>query len=135
MAETSLKNANAHRSGRSSEIDDDKIKALVQANKHSAVRELAIALKVSIGSVHGHLKSLGFVKKLDVWIPHELKEIHLTKRMNVCDQLTKHEENDPFLKRVTKNGLCTIMSAEKEVGVDWMKHRKGKQKQRFTKRR
>jgi len=90
----------AHRSGRPSEIDDDKIKALVQANKHSTVRELATALKVSIGSVHGHLKSLGFVKKLDVWVPHELKEIHLTKRMNVCDQLTKREENDPFLKRM-----------------------------------
>jgi len=73
------------------------MKTLVQANKHSTVRELAIALKVSIGSVHGHLKSLGFVKKLDVWVPHELKEIH---RMSVCDQLIKREENDPFLKRM-----------------------------------
>ena len=57
-----------------SKIDDNEMKALVQANKHSTVRELA-TLKVSVGSVHGHLKSLGFVKKLDVWIPHELKEI------------------------------------------------------------
>ena len=42
------------------------MKALVQANKHSTVRELAIALKVSVRSVHGYLKSLGFIKKLDV---------------------------------------------------------------------
>ena len=77
----------AHRSGgdRPSKIDDDEMKALVQANKHSTVRELAIALKVSVGSVHGYLKSLGFIKKLDVWVPHELKEIHLTNRMSVCD--------------------------------------------------
>ncbi|XP_018057226.1 PREDICTED: histone-lysine N-methyltransferase SETMAR-like [Atta colombica] len=68
----------AHRSDRPSKIDDDEMKALVQANKHSTVRELATALKVSVGSVHGHLKSLSFVKKLDVWILHELKEIHLT---------------------------------------------------------
>ena len=47
-----------------------------------------------------NLKSLGFVKKLDVWVPYELKEIHLTNRMSVCDQLIKHEENDPFLKRM-----------------------------------
>jgi len=66
------------------------MKALVQANKHSMVRELATALKVSVGS--GHLKSLGFVKKLDVWVPHELKEIHLMNR--VCDQFIKREEND-----------------------------------------
>jgi len=67
-----------HRSSRPSKIDDDEMKALVQANKHSTVRKLATALKVSVESVHDHLKSLGFVKELDVWVPHELKEIHLT---------------------------------------------------------
>jgi len=67
----------AHRFGRPSKIDDDEMKALVQANKHSTVRELATVLKVSVRSVHGHLKSLDFVKKLDVWVAHELKEIHL----------------------------------------------------------
>lgn len=65
----------AHRSGRPSEIDDDKINTLVETNKHSKVRELATALKVFIGSVHGHLKSLGYMK-----------------RMNFCDQLTKREK-------------------------------------------
>ncbi|XP_018057493.1 PREDICTED: nuclear factor 1 X-type [Atta colombica] len=70
--------------------------------------ELAIALKVSVGSVHGHLKSLGFVKKLDVWVSHELKEIYLTNRMSVCDQLIKCEENDPFLK-------CMITGGEKWI--------------------
>ncbi|XP_012062024.1 PREDICTED: histone-lysine N-methyltransferase SETMAR-like [Atta cephalotes] len=90
----------AHRSGRPSKIDNNEMKALVQANKHSTVRELATSLKVSVGSVHDHLKSLGFVKKLDVWVPHELKEIHLTNPMSVCDQLIKREENDPFLKRM-----------------------------------
>jgi len=77
---------NAHRSGRPSKIDDDEMKALVQANKYSTVREIVTALKVSVGSVHDHLKSLGFVKKLDVWVPHELKEIHLMNHMSVCDQ-------------------------------------------------
>ncbi|XP_012062025.1 PREDICTED: histone-lysine N-methyltransferase SETMAR-like [Atta cephalotes] len=81
----------AHRSDRPSKIDDNEMKALVQTNKHSMVRELATALKVSVGNVHGHLKSLGFVKKLDVWVPHELTEIHLTNR--VRDQLIKREEN------------------------------------------
>jgi len=46
------------------------------------------------------LKSLDFIKKLDVWVSHELKEIHLTNCMSVCDQLIKREENDPFLKRM-----------------------------------
>jgi len=37
----------AHRSGRPSKIEDDEMKALVQANEHSTVRKLATALKVS----------------------------------------------------------------------------------------
>lgn len=35
-------------------------------HKHTTIQELGIALKMPIGSVNGHLKSLGFVKKLDV---------------------------------------------------------------------
>jgi len=31
---------------------------------------------------------------------YELKEILLTNRMSVCDQLIKREENDPFLKHM-----------------------------------
>ncbi|XP_018057766.1 PREDICTED: histone-lysine N-methyltransferase SETMAR-like [Atta colombica] len=44
----------AHRSDKPSKIDDDEMKALMQANKYSTVRELATALKVSVGSVYGH---------------------------------------------------------------------------------
>lgn len=42
----------APRSGRPSEVDDEKIRALVEANRHSTIRELAEILKISIGSVH-----------------------------------------------------------------------------------
>jgi len=107
--------------------------------KYSTVWKLATALKaMPVGSVHGHLKSLGFIKKLDVWGPHELKEIHLTNRMSVCDQLIKREENDPFLKCMimgNEKWMFITISAEKEVGVGEVKHRKGKQRRSSIKRR
>ena len=46
------------------------------------------------------LKQLGYVQILGTWIPHELKEKHLTQRINSCDLLKKRNENDPFLKRL-----------------------------------
>jgi len=46
------------------------------------------------------LKQLGYVKKLDLWVPHQLKEIHLTQRISICDSLLKRNEIDPFLKRL-----------------------------------
>jgi len=39
-------------------------------------------------------------KKLDIWVPHELKEIHLTQRINICDMHLKRNELDAFLKRI-----------------------------------
>ena len=46
------------------------------------------------------IQRLEVVKKLDIWIPHELKEIHLTNRKNACDSHPKRNEFDPFLKRI-----------------------------------
>lgn len=44
---------NIFRSGQPSEIDDEKIKALIEANRRYIIRELiAEALKISIGNIH-----------------------------------------------------------------------------------
>ena len=39
----------------------------------------------SKSTIDRHIQRLGLVKKLDTWIPHKLKEVHLTKRSNACD--------------------------------------------------
>ena len=57
------------------------------------------------------LKQLGYVNKLDIWIPHKLNEIQLTKRISICDSLLKLNETDPFLKLI-------ITSDEKWVVYD-----------------
>ena len=49
----------------------------------------------------------------------ELKEKHLTQRINSCDLLKKRNENDPFLKRLItgdeKMGCLQQYQAEKIV--------------------
>ena len=88
------------RSGRPSEVDDDQIKALIELDRHVSEREIGEKLNIPKSTVHKHIKSLGLVKKLDIWVPHELKEIHLTNRINACDMHLKRNEFDPFLKRI-----------------------------------
>ena len=90
----------AHRSGRPVTVDIDTITDFVKVNRHSTVREIASALNMSVGSVYGQLKSAGFIQRLNVWVPHELKEIQKINRIDICDQLMKREEIDPFLKRI-----------------------------------
>jgi len=81
-------------------MDDDKIKALIKSNPRYTTREIAETLKIQHSTVHDHLKKLGYASKLDMWVPHELKEVHFTARINICDMLIKRQENDPFLKRL-----------------------------------
>ena len=47
-----------------------------------------------------HTQRFGLAKKLDIWISHELKGIHLSKRISACDLHPKRNEFDPFLKRI-----------------------------------
>ncbi|XP_011631768.1 histone-lysine N-methyltransferase SETMAR-like, partial [Pogonomyrmex barbatus] len=90
----------APRSRRLIKVDDDKIKALIESNPRYTIQEIAETLNIHHSSVHDHLKKLGYISKLDIWIPHELKEVYLMARINIYDMLIKREENDPFLKRL-----------------------------------
>jgi len=71
------------RSGRPNEVDDDQIKALIELDRHVTEREIGEKLNIPKSTVHYQIKSLELVKKLDIWVPHVLKEIHLTHRINL----------------------------------------------------
>ena len=73
---------------------------MIESDHHVTVREIEEMLKILKSTIDRHIQRLGLVKKLDIWIPHELKEIHLTKRINACDFHLKRNEFDPFLKRI-----------------------------------
>lgn len=90
----------APRSGRPVKADEDTIKALIDANRRITTREIAERLNLSNSTVHDHLKRLGLISKLDIWVPHVLTERNLCVRVDVCDLLLKRQENDPFLKRI-----------------------------------
>lgn len=62
------------RSGRPQELDETFLKDLVLKNPRITVKELADTLHNSVSTVHDHLKKLGFLTRMDVWVPHEMNE-------------------------------------------------------------
>ena len=60
------------------------------------MREIEEMLKIPKSAIDRHIQRLGLVKKRDIWIPYELKEIHIKKRINACDLHLKPNEFDPF---------------------------------------
>ena len=93
----------------------------VGANHHYTTRDVTKIPNVSKSNVENHLKALGCVSKLDVWIPHQLEEIHSIKRITTCDSLLKREENDPFLKRMITNDEKWIVYSNIERRRSWSK--------------
>ena len=65
----------------------------------NCARDWRYVKNTKINNWPSHITSW-LAKKLDIWIPHKLKGIHLTKSINACDLHLKHNEFDPFLKRI-----------------------------------
>ena len=110
------------RFGGPSEVDDDQMKAKIESNLHIAVWVIAEALNVCQTTIKNHIKRLGFVKKIDIWVPHELKEIQLTQWINICNTHFKCNAIDPFLKRIITGGKKWIVYNNINRKRTWSKH-------------
>ena len=73
----------ALRSGHPTEVHDDKIKAMIENNRRSTTQEIAEKLNISHTCVESHLKQLGYVNKLDIWVPYNghQKPIFIKRRL------------------------------------------------------
>ncbi|EFN85576.1 Histone-lysine N-methyltransferase SETMAR, partial [Harpegnathos saltator] len=112
----------APRLDRPIEIDDDRIKELLKSNRHYTTQEIVEKLNISCTSIENCLKELGYVNKLDIWVPHELIEIHLTKHINISHFFLKRKQNDLFLKQMLTDDEKWIVYDNVERKRSWSKH-------------
>ena len=71
----------APRSGRPVVENCDKIAELIERDRHSSSRSIGQELGMSHQTVINHLKKIGFKKKLDVWVPHDLTQKNIFARI------------------------------------------------------
>ena len=90
----------APRSGWPVTADVDQITALIDSDRQITVREIAARLNIGKSTVSEHLNKLQIIKKLDIWVPHDLTEKNRIDRISISDLLYKCNEYDPFLKRI-----------------------------------
>ncbi|PIO71063.1 hypothetical protein TELCIR_07048 [Teladorsagia circumcincta] len=90
-----------------------------ETNRHITTREIGERLDVSKSTIHEHLMELGFVERLDVWVPHKLSERNLMDPVSVCDSLLKRNENEPFPKRMVTGDEKWIVYNDVERKRSW----------------
>lgn len=110
------------RCGRPTNIIDDDLKALIDDDRHITVRQVAEKLNSSKTTIADRLSKLGYSKKLDVWVPHNLTESQLLVRITTCDFLLKRNQNEPFLKRLITGDEKWIVYNNIQRKRSWCKH-------------
>ncbi|OPJ82836.1 hypothetical protein AV530_010319 [Patagioenas fasciata monilis] len=61
-------------SGWPSEVDNHQLRAIIEADPLTTIQEVAEELNVDHSMVVWNLKQIEMVKKLDIWVPHNLTE-------------------------------------------------------------
>ena len=77
---------NMPRSGRPSEFDKDHLKALSKEESRQTSCELAEKMNCDQKTILNHLHSMGFAKKLGVWVPYKLSENNKENRLQIASQ-------------------------------------------------
>lgn len=108
--------------GRKTSINNDKLKALVEANPRTTVRDLARDLGVTIGTISNHLREIGKSKKLDKWVPHDLNENQKNRRFEIASSHILRNNNDPFLDRIVTCDEKWIFYDNRRRSAQWLDH-------------
>ncbi|KAB0368874.1 hypothetical protein FD755_019908 [Muntiacus reevesi] len=85
--------------GQPSEVDNDQLRATIEADPLKTTQEVAEELNVDHSVVVWHWKQIGKVKKLDKKVHHELTA-NKKKIVLKCCPLILCNSNEPFLNRI-----------------------------------
>ncbi|VDP00105.1 unnamed protein product [Heligmosomoides polygyrus] len=88
------------RSGRPTTMSLDELRKLAEQHPYEGVRYFAAALGCSRSTVDNGLRSLGMVKKLGQWLPHELTDGNRRRRLDICTQLLSRSRTFNWLETV-----------------------------------
>ena len=88
------------RTGRPSVVSDEILRDEIESNPRQTCSELAQTLKISETTVRDHLHSIGKVRKLDKWVPHNLTYDNKRNRLFICSSLVQRLKNEPLCDRI-----------------------------------
>jgi len=102
------------------QVDNDVLKATVEADPSQSARELALIFGVSKQTILTHLAQIGKVRKLDKWVPHELNDAQKERRLEACLSLLSRNKTEPFLNRIVTCDEKWIMYDNRKRSSQWL---------------
>ncbi|XP_045447536.1 histone-lysine N-methyltransferase SETMAR-like [Melitaea cinxia] len=101
-------------------VDNDELKAIVEADDSQTTAELAAAFEVSTKTILVNLRQIGKVKKLDKWVSHELNERQRQICVETCFALVNRQTNKGTLNRIVTCDEKWILFENRKCLASWL---------------
>jgi len=88
------------REGRPAKLTDNMLTELISESPSIVVEELAEVAQVNETTIRRHLHSLGYIVKLNKWVPHNLSSYNKYQRVRICQNLLEWYKREDFLKNM-----------------------------------
>ena len=92
--------SDSYRSGRPTTLDNDMLRAEVEANPCQTIEELSNTLNQPWSTIQEHLQQIGKVSRAGVWVPHNLSEENKANRSTTCNLLLQRHNTEAFFDRL-----------------------------------
>lgn len=88
------------RPGQPKKFEDEDLKTLLNEDSCQTQEQLAESLEVDRSTVAIRLQELGMIQKQGNWVPYELKQRDVERRLCICEQLLQRHNRKGFLHRI-----------------------------------
>lgn len=102
------------------QVKNEELKAIVEADPSQTTSELAAAFGVSDKTILIHLRQIGKIKKLEKWVPHELTEANQQTRVACCVSLLNRHNNEGILNRIVTCDEKWILYDNRKRSSQWL---------------
>uniref|UniRef100_A0A7I4Y9V7 HTH_48 domain-containing protein n=1 Tax=Haemonchus contortus TaxID=6289 RepID=A0A7I4Y9V7_HAECO len=116
-------------------LDNEQLKASVEADPHKTLRDIAKELNVHHTTIVRHLKQTGKTKKLDKWVPHESREIQKNRRFEISSAYLLRNASDPFLERIVTCDEKWILYDNRRRSAQWLDQKEAQEERSSVGRR
>lgn len=88
------------RSGQPKRFSDEDLKKMVTKDQSKTIEKMSEEINGSKSTISRRLKAMGYKQKLNKWLPHQLKEADIAKRLDICQMLLSRQRKKSFLHRI-----------------------------------
>ena len=87
----------SYRSGRPTILDNVVLREQVEENPCQTIAELSYTLNKPWSTIQKHLRQIGKVSRVGVWVPHNLCEVNKANQFSTRKLLIQRHKTEPFL--------------------------------------